>query len=271
MQYKSHQGTIHHPSRYLKIPYDLADLERVIVQYPNETKVDEAFLDRDKFLSIDKNERTFKEFNEAKIRIHAWTHHKWLLWTGIGSFIFVAFFQFVFSYVFIWPVWLLIGLPAMWVTYLGIKLPKNPTIAFHRDKGLLELYGALWDKLVIQKFDDAYIRFAKDGGSYTNQFEWSIYMHRYHKASYKNMGVSIAKWSKGKWETWSFWVWYMDKNRPLPPGTAFDEYQKADFEHRKAEDFPPPLYKGRIPTPEVTPEQQAEREKYWKDTYHMVS
>ncbi len=65
---------------------------------------------------------------------------------------------------------------------------------------------------------------------------------------------------------WSFMVWYMDKNRPLPPGEAFDAYREKDYERRKAEGFPPPLYPTRFfPTPEATPEQNAERRKYWKD------
>ena len=64
----------------------------------------------------------------------------------------------------------------------------------------------------------------------------------------------------------SFYVWYMDKNRPLPPGDAFDPYRQKDFERRRAEGFPPPLYYScGIPTLEATPEQQAEREQYWKD------
>ena len=58
---------------------------------------------------------------------------------------------------------------------------------------------------------------------------------------------------------WSLYVWYMDKNRPLPPGTAFDPYRQKDFERRKAEGFPKPLYPSNIPTPEATPEQQQER------------
>ena len=66
-------------------------------------------------------------------------------------------------------------------------------------------------------------------------------------------------------EYWSFMVWYMDKNRPLPPGTAFDEYRQQDFERRKAEGFPKPLYPSNIPTPEATPEQQKERERFWKE------
>ena len=62
-------------------------------------------------------------------------------------------------------------------------------------------------------------------------------------------------------EYWSFMVWYMDKNRPLPPGTGFDPYRKNDFERRKAEGFPKPLYQSFIDTPEDTLEQQKERKK----------
>ncbi len=62
-------------------------------------------------------------------------------------------------------------------------------------------------------------------------------------------------------EWWSYFVWYMDKNRPLPPGKAFDPYREKDFERRKAEGFPKPLYPSDIPTPEATKEQQAERKR----------
>ena len=65
-------------------------------------------------------------------------------------------------------------------------------------------------------------------------------------------------------DAFAFFVWYMDKNRPLPPGELFDRYRQKDFERRKAEGFPPPLYPSSIPTPEATPEQQKERERYWK-------
>ena len=65
-------------------------------------------------------------------------------------------------------------------------------------------------------------------------------------------------------EFWNFVVWYMDKNRPLPPGTAFDPYREADFQRRKAEGFPKPLYKSYIPTSEATRRQQLERERIGK-------
>jgi len=63
------------------------------------------------------------------------------------------------------------------------------------------------------------------------------------------------------YEEWSFYVWYMDKNRPLPPGSAFDPYRQQDFERRKREGFPKPLYKSYIETPEFTQKQQKERER----------
>jgi hypothetical protein len=44
-----------------------------------------------------------------------------------------------------------------------------------------------------------------------------------------------------------------------------DPFREEDYQRRKAEGFPPPLFCSCIPTPEATPEQQAERNKYWKD------
>ncbi|MFL0102069.1 hypothetical protein V2751_14470, partial [Tenacibaculum maritimum] len=60
---------------------------------------------------------------------------------------------------------------------------------------------------------------------------------------------------------WSFMVWYMDKNRPLPPGSAFDAYREQDYQRRKAAGFPKPLYPSKIATPEATKEQQAARKR----------
>ncbi len=66
--------------------------------------------------------------------------------------------------------------------------------------------------------------------------------------------MGLADWNREDY--WSFLVWYMDKNRPLPPGKAFDAYRQRDFERRKAAGFPKPLYPSDIPTPEFTKEQQ---------------
>lgn len=43
-------------------------------------------------------------------------------------------------------------------------------------------------------------------------------------------------------DTWSFYVQYMDKNRPLPLGDVFDAYREKDFERRKKEGYKAPKY-----------------------------
>ena len=68
-------------------------------------------------------------------------------------------------------------------------------------------------------------------------------------------------------ELWSYYVWYMDKNRPLPPGEMLDTYREKDFGRRKKEGFPKPIYVSLIPTPEATPEQLKERQSYWNETF----
>lgn len=104
--------------------------------------------------------------------------------------------------------------------------------------------------------------FSKDGIAY-NQLtnaqpgvfgESLMYINKETK-----FGRGIGIW--GVEESWSFYVWYMDKNRPFPPGNAFDPHRQKDFERRKAEGFPRPLYPSNIQTPEAKPEKQKERKK----------
>ena len=54
----------------------------------------------------------------------------------------------------------------------------------------------------------------------------------------------------------SFLLWYMDRNRPLPPGKRLDPYRTKDYLRRKAEGFPAPLRKAAIRIPaESVPEE----------------
>lgn len=59
----------------------------------------------------------------------------------------------------------------------------------------------------------------------------------------------------------SFYVWYMDKNRPLPLGTAFDPYRKIDFDRRRSYGFQSPLYPSSYTIREANNHQQ----KIWKE------
>lgn len=80
-----------------------------------------------------------------------------------------------------------------------------------------------------------------------------------HLAIVRADGITwtVITWDRPN-EYFSFFVWYMDRNRPLPPGTAFDPYRERDYERRKAEGFQPPLYPASIATPGNTPEREKE-------------
>ncbi|MCR1026411.1 hypothetical protein [Cellulophaga baltica] len=66
-------------------------------------------------------------------------------------------------------------------------------------------------------------------------------------------------------EVMSFYIWYMDKNRPLPPGTAFDPYRKNDFDRRRDEGFLAPLYPSSIKTSEANSYQAKVKSDYIKN------
>jgi hypothetical protein len=88
-------------------------------------------------------------------------------------------------------------------------------------------------------------------------------LFRYFKSDW----VFLEQWSicgRHK-KAWSFYTWYMDNNRPLPPGSAFDHCREREFEQRKAKGFPLPEFFSYVPTPEANPSFQAEREKVWSD------
>lgn len=112
------------------------------------------------------------------------------------------------------------------------------------------------------------------GGSATTYSGKKLWFYRdYSSNIMKRHNAYIYKggFPKDPKQDWSFYVWYMDKNRPLPPGTAFDAYRDEDFERRKNEGFPPPLFKSLVPTPEATPAQQLVRETFWKDEDHIAT
>ena len=57
----------------------------------------------------------------------------------------------------------------------------------------------------------------------------------------------------------AFYTWYMDKNRPLPPGDRFDGYRKEDAKRLRDLGYPEPLYPMSKEVEELTREfyQQA--------------
>ena len=147
-----------------------------------------------------------------------------------------------------------IALTIFFVVY-GFTMPKQEAILNRRD-GLVTFDGFFWQNNITMLFSKAEFTFNMGGDDWQNNLELEILR--------PNRWVTAAIplfTGKDCYEGISFITWYMDKNRPLPPGELFDPYREADFQRRKAEGFPKPLYPSDIPTPEATPEQQAERER----------
>ena len=264
---------------YTKIPIDRRNLERIIVRHPEKSVItnkvrwekEDALIDRGiytKMPSAIKDGRRVDTLDDKQIRLNEFNSNPMLKKVGLVLFAFGIFFFLIGG-----GVWvsLVVGiLPAIISLILGYILPKDKQIVFHRHNGILELHGAFFDKPHHIPFNDVPAFFAPNGTA--GLFHWTLKVKRSFKPiSIKDFfPIDIDIFLEGGWQAWSYWVWYMDRNRPLPPGDALDEFREADFQRRKSEGFPPPLYKSRIPTPEATPEQQIEREMYWRDEEYLV-
>ncbi|WP_282132505.1 hypothetical protein [Cellulophaga baltica] len=134
-------------------------------------------------------------------------------------------------------------------------MPKKEQILNRKD-GLITFTGFYWQPNVTMAFTNAIFSYSTGGEDATGSFMLQVIR--------PTKGYTFELFGAGGGDCYddiSFITWYMDKNRPLPPGDAFDEYRLQDFERRKAEGFPRPLYPSNIPTPEATIGQQKEREK----------
>ncbi len=135
-----------------------------------------------------------------------------------------------------------------------LTMPRKERI-FNREDGLLTFSGFMWNPNItmpIEKVIFTYTQPSSQGlGAYMLQV---VRPDETYSLDLCTMGTDC-------YNDLSYILWYMDKNRPLPPGDAFDEYRQRDFERRKAEGFPRPIFPAAFDTPEATPEQQADREK----------
>ncbi len=116
----------------------------------------------------------------------------------------------------------------------GIFLPAK-RIIFNRMDGTVTIIGSLFTKTI--PFEKMEV--SGPGGA-------SI-----HPCSIR-MFMRLPIFMAHKEESWNFYVWYMDRNRPLPTGTLLDPYREKDFKRRQAEGFPPPLYKAYCEITEET-------------------
>jgi hypothetical protein len=143
---------------------------------------------------------------------------------------------------------------------LAIKFLYRPKriVTFNRQEGTLDvpdagIKGWSGKRTIKLQLDLLFMPFA---GPYTKTV---VIAYQEHQFKHVETGISAHSYQSA----FSFIFWYMDKNRPLPPGAIFDPYRQTDFERRRAQGFPLPLFLSRIPTIEATPEQQRERDKVW--------
>ena len=155
---------------------------------------------------------------------------------------------------------LIFMLPGLFLILLGtLKPKKHIQLHFDRQKGIISYPAPFFGKPLVGPFNTlkALIGVSGDIDGYSP----TEYLKLVNTFRPRVLDVLKTITYEDPYEEWSLYVWYMDKNRPLPPGTAFDAYRDKDFERRKTLGFPKPLYQSEVPTPEATPEQQAERKK----------
>ncbi len=103
---------------------------------------------------------------------------------------------------------------------------KNKKVIMDRMEGLFS-YPNYWSNTpAIVNFKDAILLFTHKG-----KMSVPALVAPYTNVKFGGFTLAIVD----VMSQFSFYVWYMDKNRPLPPGTAFDAYREKDFERRKAE------------------------------------
>ena len=118
--------------------------------------------------------------------------------------------------------------------------PKKILI-LDRLNGIITFPGFLYGKPITMSFEEV---LAEVRGGYGAGMATLALLHQNKLTAYSAILESTPL------QSWSFMVWYMDKNRPFPPGKVFDPYRQKDYERRKKEGFPKPLYQSWIATPE---------------------
>jgi|SRR5690554_4399236 len=137
-------------------------------------------------------------------------------------------------------------------------MPKKEII-YDRLHGTITFPGWMWSKNITMPFDVIKFSYTTGGANLIGAYQLQLI-----RPDKVGSTLFFAFGGDDCYQDLSLITWYMDKNRPLPPQKAFDPYREKDFLRRKKAAFQKPLYPSRIPTPEATPEQQAEREKAWK-------
>ncbi len=105
-------------------------------------------------------------------------------------------------------------------------------------------------------------------GSWTIPYKKLIYIESMSRLGATNLAIVHPKpWAVNRGQGTvdggiSMHAWFMDKNRPLPPGSAYDKFRELDYQRRKAEGFQEPLYPSDFLIMEETKEHEKEKKEF---------
>ena len=161
--------------------------------------------------------------------------------------------------------------PAIWFFIKAYYMNRERKLIFDRQRGLVQVPGSFWNSPQLIRFNELHVVLAlktrAQGGLYLQLFKNKTFADKYLDG-----GIMLPFIFAKAYQSWSYWLWYMDKNRPLPPGDALDPYRERDYERRKAEGFPEPLHTSYIKTPEyftTAYELMVEKNKTIPGMYNM--
>ena len=134
----------------------------------------------------------------------------------------IGFFTFFVSCLFI------VGMPPILLSFAYLfKRPKKRQLIFDRENGTVTLPPRFWGAPEVVPFNELKVKRIRNLGSIVNFYVLAAFRPSDGQAI--EFGLV-----QDNWKDWGFYCWYMDKNRPLPPGEVFDPYRERDAERRTA-------------------------------------
>ena len=100
---------------------------------------------------------------------------------------------------------------------------KKKYVAFNRNRGIVSIPGPFWCKNVEVPFKDVVAVIRRETHYYAHLNVLNLYRPDGFKA---DVGINTQDLDTLQ-NDWAFYVWYMDKSRPLPPSPVFDAYRDS--------------------------------------------
>ena len=145
------------------------------------------------------------------------------------------------------------------IAIYAIKQPKDKEFILDRLKGTVTSPTLYWQKNTTMSFEKIqFIKFPIFSFSFFNVTGFSP------KKFGGSFDVNVGCRS---YQCMTVLTWYMDRNRPLPTSPQFKPFHQKDFERRKKEGFPEPLFFSFVTDflGEHSSLHHKERCKYWYD------